>query len=103
MHIVSHAALVNFYSQPKYRDAQGALEAWHEIARLAQWTSPTDVKAQFGNASIVGSNRVVFNIKGNDYRLIVAFAYRTQWAYIKFVGTHAQYDQIDAQTVDQSK
>ncbi len=61
------------------------------------------MKAQFGNASIVGNNRVVFNIKGNDYRLIVAFAYRMQWAFIKFVGTHAQYDQVDAATVDQSK
>lgn len=61
------------------------------------------MKAQFGDASIVGNNRVVFNIKGNDYRLIVAFAYRMQWALIKFVGTHAQYDQVDAATVDQSK
>ena len=61
------------------------------------------MKAQFGDASIVGTNRVVFNIKGNDYRLIVAFAYRMQWALIKFVGTHAQYDQVDAATVDQSK
>lgn len=61
------------------------------------------MKAQFGNASIVGNNRVVFSIKGNDYRLIVAFAYRMQWAFIKFVGTHAQYDRVDAATVDQSK
>lgn len=61
------------------------------------------MKAQFGDASIVGNNRVVFNIKGNDYRLIVAFAYRMQWALIKFVGTHAQYDQVDAATVNQSK
>lgn len=51
---------------------------------------------------IVGNNRVVFNIKGNDYRLIVAIAYRMQWVYIKFVGTHAQYDKADAATVDQS-
>ena len=103
MHIVSHATLVAFYSQPEYKDAKGALEAWYEVARLAKWISPADVKAQFGNASIVGSNRVVFNIKGNDYRLIVAIAYKMQWANIKFVGTHAQYDAIDAATVDQSK
>lgn len=103
MHIVAHSSLVNFYSQPQYRDAQGALEAWHEAVKLACWSSPADVKAQFGNASIVGNNRVVFNIKGNDYRLIVAIAYRMQWVYVKFVGTHAQYDRIDAATVDQSK
>ncbi|WP_426307778.1 type II toxin-antitoxin system HigB family toxin [Acidovorax facilis] len=103
MHIVAHSTLVNFYSQPQYQDARGALEAWHETVRLAQWTSPADVKAQFGSASIVGNNRVVFNIKGNDYRLIVAIAYRMQWVYIKFVGTHAQYDRVDAATVDQTK
>ena len=61
-----------------------------------------EVKAQFKSASVVGSNRVVFNIAGNKYRLIVAFAYRMQTAYIKFVGTHAEYDKIDVHTVDQS-
>ena len=103
MHIVSHASLVAFYSKPQYRGSKGALEAWDDVARLAKWTSPTDVKDQFRNASFVGSNRVVFNIKGNEYRLIVAMAYRMQWACIKFVGTHTQYDAIDAATVDQSK
>lgn len=103
MHIVSFSTLVSFYSQPEYQDSQGALEAWYDVARLAKWTSPADVKAAYGNASIVGKNRVVFNIKGNDYRLIVAFAYQMQWGYVKFIGTHAQYDEIDAETVDQSK
>ena len=103
MHIVAHATLVNFYSQPQHQHAKGAFEAWYEAVTLAQWSSPAEVKAQFGNASIVGNNRVVFNIKGNDYRLIVAIAYRMQWVYVKFVGTHAQYDRIDAATVDQSK
>mgnify|MGYP001549803797 FL=1 len=103
MHVVSYSTLVSFYSQPDYQDAKGALEAWYDVARWANWTSPADVKAVFGNASIVGNNRVVFNIKGNDYRLIVAFAYKMQWAYVKFVGTHAQYDLIDAATVDQSQ
>jgi len=103
MHVVSHATLVNFYSQPQHQAAQGPLQTWYEVACRAQWRSPADVKAQFGNASIVGNNRVVFNIKGNDYRLIVAFAYRMQWAFIKFVGTHAQYGAMDAATVDQSQ
>ena len=103
MHIVSRGMIVNFYSDPDYQDSKGALEAWFEVARLAKWTSPQDIKTAFGNASIVGNNRAVFHIKGNDYRLIVAFAYKMQWAYIKFIGTHAQYDQVDAATVDQSK
>ena len=103
MHIVSRALLVSFFSQPVYSDARKALQAWYEAASKAQWRSPADVKAQFGNASIVSNNRVVFNIKGNDYRLVVAFAYRMGWGFVKFVGTHAQYDAVDAATVDQSR
>ena len=60
-----------------------------------------DVKKQYANASIVANNRVVFNIKGNDYRLIVAIAYRMKYVYVKFIGTHAEYDKVDAATVDQ--
>ena len=103
MHIVSRAILVDFYSNPDYQDSEESLKAWFQTASLAKWTSPHDVKSAFGNASIVGNNRVVFNIKGNDYRLIVAFAYRMGWGYVKFIGTHAQYDLIDAATVDQTK
>lgn len=103
MHIVSRAMLVAFYTQPKFSDSRAALEAWFDVVAKAQWRSPSDVKAAFGNASIIGNNRVVFNIKGNDYRLIVAIAYKMQWVYVKFIGTHKQYDAIDAATVDQSK
>ncbi|ABX37431.1 conserved hypothetical protein [Delftia acidovorans SPH-1] len=102
MHIVARSTLVNFYSRPEHADAKGPLEAWFDMAARAQWTCPQDVKDQIGNASIVGNNRVVFNVKGNDYRLIAAIAYRQQWLYIKFIGTHAQYDKVDAATVDQS-
>lgn len=82
-------------------ESSGA-RARQQVVAGSQWRSPANVKAQFGNASIVGNNRVVFNIKGNDYRLIVAFAYKMQWAYIKFIGTHRQYDAVDAATVDQT-
>jgi mRNA interferase HigB len=103
MHVVAHSTLVEFYSDPDHRDAKGSLEAWYDVARQARWASPADVKEAFRNASIVGNNRVVFNIKGNDYRLVVAIAYRMQWVYVKFAGTHAQYDRIDAATVDSSR
>ena len=103
MHIVSRAMLTAFYTQSRYADSSDAIEAWFDVATKANWRSPADVKAAFGNASIVGNNRVVFNIKGNDYRLIVAIAYKMQWAYVKFIGTHKQYDAIDAATVDQTK
>ena len=103
MKIVSRAMLVEFYDNTAYQDSKPALEAWYDIAKLAKWTCPQDVKATFGNASIVGNNRVVFNIKGNDYRLIVAFAYRMGFCYVKFIGTHTQYDAVDAATVDMSQ
>ena len=78
------------------------LKTWYGEACRAEWKSPAEVKAQYGNASIVGNNRIVFNIAGSKYRLIVAIAYRMQIAYVKFVGTHAEYDKVDAATVDQS-
>lgn len=73
-----------------------SLQAWYEDASHASWLSPTDIKAVYRNASIIANNRVVFNIKGNDYRLIVAVNYRFGILYIRFVGTHAEYDRIDA-------
>jgi mRNA interferase HigB len=87
--------------RPNRGDSEGALKAWLVEAKLAQWSTPQDVKKQFSNASFVAKNRVVFNIKGNDYRLIVAIAYRMKYVYVKFIGTHAEYDKVDAATVDQ--
>ncbi|GIK72114.1 MAG: hypothetical protein BroJett021_11020 [Chloroflexota bacterium] len=69
------------------------------MARRAQWQSPADVKADYRSASIVGNNRVVFNIKGNTYRLVVIAAYHQGRLFIRFVGTHAEYDSIDAETI----
>ena len=83
--------------------AEQPLKSWVDEVKKANWSQPSDIKAQYRSASILKNRRVVFNIKGNDYRLIVAIAYRMQWVYVKFVGTHAQYDRIDAATVDQSK
>jgi mRNA interferase HigB len=84
----------------RYPDAANALKAWTEEARLAAWKGPQDIKNQYRSASFLKGNRVVFNIKGNDYRLVVAIAYRYEAAYVKFIGTHAQYDEIDAQTIE---
>lgn len=84
----------------KYPDAEQPLLAWIDEARKANWSSPADIKARFRNSSILKSRRVVFNIKGNSYRLVVAVAYRFGAIYIKFVGTHAQYDAIDADTIE---
>jgi mRNA interferase HigB len=82
-----------------HADAMEPLKAWHAIVSRADWKGPADVKAVFGNASIVAHNRVVFNIKGNDYRLVARFAYGFGRCWVRFVGTHAEYDRIDAATV----
>lgn len=102
MRIVSISTLKTFWQKSGHKEAEQPLKAWYAEVCRATWQSPNEVKAQFKSASVVGKNRVVFNIAGNKYRLIVAFAYRIQTAYVKFVGTHAEYDRVDAQTVDQS-
>jgi mRNA interferase HigB len=79
--------------------ARQQLQAWYEDAKHAVWQSPADVKAIYRNASIVANNRVEFNIKGYDYRLIVAINYQFGTAYIRFVGTHAEYDRVNAAEV----
>jgi mRNA interferase HigB len=101
MHIVAMRNLEKFWQLPKGKAAEGALKAWFAEAKAAKWASPQDVKKQYASASIIANNRIVFNIKGNDYRLIVAVAYQMQYVYVKFVGTHADYDKVDAACVDQ--
>ncbi|MDT6962731.1 type II toxin-antitoxin system HigB family toxin [Cupriavidus sp. SZY C1] len=80
--------------------ARQPLLAWHEEALQGKWATPQDIKDRYGSASFVGRNRVVFNIGGNKYRLIVAVAYQLGVVYVKFVGTHAEYDSVDAATVE---
>ena len=75
------------------------LKAWYSIASKAEWSSPAEVKATYGNASIVGNNRVVFNIGGNRFRLVVRFDYTHRIGFVRFVGTHAEYDMVDAANV----
>ena len=75
------------------------LRAWYADTKQAKWPSPAAIKRVYRNASIVANNRVVFNIKGNDYRLVVAINYDYGIVYIRFVGTHAEYDKIDVTTI----
>lgn len=77
-------------------DAEQPLRAWYLEAKRVNWTSPTDIKATYRSASILSNNRVVFNIKGNNYRLVVVVEYTQENMFIRFVGTHAEYDRIDA-------
>jgi mRNA interferase HigB len=100
MRVISKASLIRFWT--KHPKSKQALQTWFEDASHAKWVHPQDIKLRYASASFVGSNRVVFNIKGNEYRLIVAVAYRFAAVYVKFVGTHRQYDAVDAATVESS-
>lgn len=98
MRVIAVSTLRSFWE--RHPDAEQPLKAWHEEATAAIWTQPADIKAHYRSASVLKNRRVVFNIKGNDYRLIVAIAYKLQIVYVKFVGTHEEYDAVDAETVD---
>lgn len=83
----------------KHPDAEPSLSAWAAEASRAKWADTSDVKARYATASFVGKNRVIFNIAGNKYRLVVAMRYAEGIAYVCFIGTHAEYDAIDPETV----
>ena len=97
MRIIALRVLREFWQN--HPDAEQPIRTWYDKAKRATWTTPSDVKTAYRNASFLANNRVVFNIKGNDYRLVVAMHYDRQIAYIRFVGTHRQYDRIDATSV----
>lgn len=97
MRVIAKRTLREFWE--KSPDAEAPLRSWHEETRKASWTTPQQIKAQFGTASILKGGRVVFNIGGNKYRLVVAMDFGRQACFIKFIGTHKQYDEIDAEMV----
>jgi len=84
----------------QHPDLKQTLLAWHAEALKANWLTPEDIKVRYATASFVGENRVVFNLKGKAYRLVVAIAYRVGAVYIKFIGTHDEFDEIDVATVE---
>ncbi len=100
MHIIAKSRLRIFWeSNSSYSDAIEPLTEWYRHFEKAIYSTPQEIKTVFGTASILKAGRVVFNIGGNKYRLIVAFDFERQLGFIKFIGTHAQYDAIDAETV----
>ena len=100
MRVIAKSTLKKFWGRPAYSDARGPLESWYEEAVKARWSSPQAIKRQYASASICANKRVVFNIGGNKYRLVVEMQYEAGIAWVKFVGTHAQYDQINVETVN---
>jgi mRNA interferase HigB len=93
--IVSLKTLKEHWEIPDRRDSEQHLKAWYQEVKTAEWKNPNDVKIHYRSASIVGKNRIVFNICGNKYRLVIKVNYETQWVFIRFVGTHKEYDKID--------
>jgi mRNA interferase HigB len=83
----------------KHNDAEQQLKTWYKEVSKANWSNPNDIKAEYAKTSILKSGRVVFNICGNKYRLIVEINYERQWAFVRFIGTHTQYDKIDAEKI----
>ncbi len=99
MHVISRKKLVDFYEQAGHQDAKEPLKAWYYEAKHAQWSSPTDVKDHYRSASILKDNWVVFNISGNKFRLVARINYISKTVFVRFIGTHQEYDKIDAEKI----
>ena len=100
MRVIALSTLTAFLdSNPAYADAREPVMAWYRQVRATDWATPADVKRDIGTASILKDGRAVFNIAGNKYRIVVWINYPYRVAYIRFIGTHRQYDRIDAQTI----
>lgn len=97
MRIIAKRTLRLFWE--KHKDCEQQLKTWYDEASIAQWFTPKDIKVDYPSASFLLDNRVVFNIKGNSYRLIVKINYPYQMVWIRFIGTHSAYDRIDANSV----
>ena len=97
MRIIAKKILRDFWQE--HSDSEQQLKAWFQECSKAEWTSPNEIKTDYPSASFLVDNRVVFNIKGNHYRLIVKVSYDYQMIWIRFIGTHAEYDKINAKTI----
>lgn len=99
MRIIAFRTIREFFENPEHSDSEVSLRAWYHDAKTAEWNNSNELKRQYKNASIVGDGSVVFNIKGNDYRIVVAIDYEFLVIFIRFIGTHKQYDNIETKTI----
>jgi len=95
--IFAKSTLKKFWE--KHPDSEQYLKTWYDTALNSVWKSPNDIKQTYSTASILKEGRIVFNIKGNTYRMIVKFNFEKQWAFIRFIGTHGEYDKINANNI----
>jgi mRNA interferase HigB len=99
MRIIAVGTLREFWSRPGRQDAEQPLRTWLHLVRAADWSGPAEIKRLFSSADILSGDRVIFDIGGNKYRLIAAVHYRGKRVYVRFIGTHSDYDRIDARTI----
>ncbi len=99
MRIIARKRLKDFWEQSGHGDAQIPMREWFTEVRKANWKTSNEVRRTFGSASIIANKRVVFNIRGNQFRIVTAIDYKRQIAYIRFIGTHEQYDRINAEEI----
>jgi mRNA interferase HigB len=97
MHVIARKTLKDYWEREP--EAEGELKAWYAEANNADWKNPAELKAKYRSASILKAGRVVFNICGNKYRLVVQVNYKASLVYIRFVGTHKEYNKIDAENI----
>jgi len=97
MRVIAKKILREFWK--KHSNSENQLKTWYKEATKAIWLSPSEIKSEYPKASILKAGRVVFNICGNNYRLVVEINYERQWVFIRFIGTHADYDKIDANKI----
>lgn len=99
MHIISHKKLKDFFETPGREDSRVALERWYDIAQQAEWHTLADIREDFPATDYVGNQHYVFNIRGNRYSIVVVIIFTIGRTYIRFVGTHSEYDKIDCSTI----
>ncbi len=100
MRIIAFRTLRGFFEIPKFADSESSLCSWYHDVKSADWRNSNELKKQYKNASIIGEERVVFNIKGNSYRLVIAIDYEFQVVFIRFIGTHKDYNKVDVKQFD---
>lgn len=99
MHVISHRKLREFYEMPGREDSRVALERWYDVAQQAEWHTLADIRESFPATDYVGNQHYVFDIRGNKYRLVVVIKFTIGRIFVRFVGTHNEYDKIDCTTI----
>ena len=97
LRVIAKKILREFWE--RHNDCEQQLKSWFQEATKSEWTNPNEIKAEYPSASIIGNDRIVFNIKGNSYRLIVKINFDYQMVWIRFIGTHSEYDKVNAKTI----